>query len=268
MTEDQFGKILDRVPFLDGSGRRRFVAGGIILIGIAAPNWGQLQTALGGLGVADILGSPLIAAGAVLMVYAIGSLADMFGELFLVRAASGIFWAFRFPNRLVKFESKALSIMTRSFLFIFVAPFVAFIFVLYGFIGRTRYTIDIEKLLYPGAQDLYRDLPQKVTRGLSQPVGDDAEFAQKYIIDQLQSEADRKWARRIFARAKDVAATITALQIIFLYMLFAGPASLLGGEDIARRQEEMKLVQIDKKYRQAQSELEQVKLDRKLILKE
>ena len=180
---------------------------------------GKCDLVLGEFDVGDILTSPTIAGGVVLLVYAIGSLAEMFGELFLVRAASGIFWGFQFPVHAVKYKNKVLRMTTRTVLTVFVGPILAIFFALYGFMGRTHYTIDITALLSQGAQKLYEALPEKVARGLRMPVGDDTEFALKFVIDELESEADRKWARRLVIRAKDVAATITALQVVFLYIL-------------------------------------------------
>ena len=228
MTEEKMDKILDRLPYFDGSGRRRFVAGGIILIGIAVPNWDGLQTVLGDVEIGDIVTSPTIAAGALLLVYAIGSLAEMFGELFLVRAASGIFWGLRVPIHVVKYKNKVLRVTIRTILVVFIGPILSFVFFLYGIIGRTRYTIDITTLLSQNARKLYEALPEKVARGLRMPVGDDTELALKFIIDELGSEADRKWARRLVVRAKDVAATITALQVVVLYMLLSGSGQFLG----------------------------------------
>lgn len=258
MTDEIMDKILDRLPIFDGSGRRRFVAGGIILIGITVPNWDTLQQALGGLEVGDILTSPMIAAGAVLMVYAIGSLAEMFGELFLVRAASGIFWGLKFPFRTANFNNKVLRIIIRTILLFTIAPILAFFYALYGFIGRTVYATDIVSLLSQHAQERYNIMPDKVALGLRMPVGDDTEFALKFVIDELQSEVDRKWARRLILRAKDVAATITALQVVVLYMILVASGGVFfdNTEVLERSRYEIKLTQIDKQLDNISRKLE------------
>jgi hypothetical protein len=224
-------KLIDHLPFLDGAGRRRFVAGGIILIGVAVQNPDLFKDILGleELDVADILGSPVIAGGAVLLVYAIGSLAEMLGELSLVRAASGIFLALQFPGQVVTWEAVPnrhwfygfLIIIMKFLLYVTVVPFMVLYFAAAGFLGYTKFAIDIHRRASAKAWAVFEKLPDAAQRGLHQPVGNDTDFAQKYIVDLLTNEPDRKWARRLIIRAKDVAATITALQVVVLYTLLS-----------------------------------------------
>ncbi|MBT3371274.1 MAG: hypothetical protein HOE98_23610 [Rhodospirillaceae bacterium] len=224
-------KIIDHLPFLDGSGRRRFVAGGIILIGVAVQNSAIFQEIVKTqkLDIAVILGSPVIAGGAILLVYAIGSLAEMLGELSLVRAASGIFLALQFPGKIVTWEALPerhwfygfLMVVIKILLFATVVPFMVLYLSAAGFIGYTKFTIDIRRRASAEAWVVYRSLPKAAKRGLHEPVGNDTDFAQKYIVDLFANEPDRKWARRLIIRAKDVAATITALQVVVLYTLLS-----------------------------------------------
>lgn len=233
-------KIVDHLPFLDGSGRRRFVAGGIILIGVAAQNPELFKAMLGmdTLEIGDILGSPVIAGGAILLVYAIGSLAEMLGELSLVRAASGIFLALRLPGKLVTWEAVPnrhwfygfLLIVMKSLLFVTVVPVMAVYMAALGFVGITKFSIDIRRSVSDDAWAVFGKLPEAAQRGLHEPVGNETDFAQKYIVDLLQNEPDRKWARRLIIRAKDVAATITALQVVVLYTLLSLTFEVSGGD--------------------------------------
>ena len=187
MTEEQLDKILDRLPFFDGSGRRRFVAGGIIFIGLAGFNWESLSGTLGSLEVKDIFASPMIAGGALLLVYAIGSIVDLFGELFLIRAASGIFWGLTAPNRATAMSERRLMKALKVGLAYCVAIPQAILGMLLGLIGRTKYTIQLSGLLSQEAQSVYESLPEKVAEGLSEPVGDNSEVALKFITDSFNS---------------------------------------------------------------------------------
>ncbi len=233
-------KIVEHLPFLDGSGRRRFVAGGIILIGVAAQNPDLFKAMLGmdELEIGDILGSPVIAGGAVLLVYAIGSLAEMLGELSLVRAASGIFLALQFPGKVVTPDSmpsqhwfyRILLFVLKALLFITVVPFMALYLAALGFVGITKFVIDIRQRVSQGAWTVFSKLPESAQRGLHEPVGNETDFAQKFIVDLLQTEPDRKWARRLIIRAKDVAATVTALQVVVLYTLVSLTFEVSGGD--------------------------------------
>ena len=241
MSSDQFDKILDRIPFFDGSGRRRFVSGGIVLIGIVALNWGALGGALKPLGTfdaKDFIASPMIALIVVLMIYALGSIIDLFGELFLVRAASGIFWALNRPlhvvqrshNEYAKKPGRTRITKTKDFLMtslktlwaiIWVIPHVLWS-VLMGFVGKTRYSFQIKRVLSKNALKFYTQLPEKVSDGIYHPVGNNAQVAQKYLIDQFTKESDRKWGWRQITRAKDVAATTTALLVILFHGVITG----------------------------------------------
>lgn len=224
-------KLIDHLPFFDGAGRRRFVAGGIILIGVAMQDPDMFRAVLGTeeLDIKVILGSPVIAGGAVLLVYAIGSLAEMLGELSLVRAASGIFLALQFPGKIVTWDAVPnrhwfygfLIIIMKLLLYVTVVPFMVLYFAAAGFVGYTRFAIDIHRRASDRAQAVFENLPDAAKRGLRQPVGNDSDFAQKHIVDLLTNEQDRKWARRLIFRAKDVAATITALQVVVLYTLLS-----------------------------------------------
>lgn len=224
-------KLIDHLPFLDGTGRRRFVAGGIILIGVAVQNPELFKALLGveDLDIRAILGSPVIAGGAVLLVYAIGSLAEMLGELSLVRAAAGIFRALQFPGQVVTWEAVPgrhwfygfLIIVMKLLLYVTVVPVMVLYFAAAGFVGYTKFAIDIRRRASPQAWAVFEKLPEAAQRGLHEPVGNDTDFAQKYIVDLLTNEPDRKWARRLIIRAKDVAATVTALQVVALYTLLS-----------------------------------------------
>lgn len=222
MTGEQFDRLLDCLPFLDGSGRRRFVAGGIILIGIAGFNWNSIREGLGSLELKDLFTSPIIASGALLLVYAIGSITDLFGELFLVRAASGIFWGLDVATRFTtSSEGKLISALKVGVACFAVVP-LAIWGLLLGLTGRTKYTIPLSGRLSREAQSVYESLPEKVAEGLREPVGDNSEVALKFITDRFHSEADKKWARRLVARAKDVATTTTALLVVLAYALVFG----------------------------------------------
>ena len=219
MADSHLDKILDHFPLFDGSGRRRFVSGGIILIGFGLLNWGALQQIITAIKFSDYLSSPIIAAGLVLIVYAIGSVADLFGDLFLIRAASGIFWS---PGYTIdtsrKYFGEPWATIAGGLLFIPVAIYG----ILLGLVGITRYKIPLQKNLSKEAATFVDNLPAKVIDGLSHPVGDSATFAFKFIIDQFKSESDRGWARRQLNKARDVSAITTALFSVLFWALVTG----------------------------------------------
>ena len=99
MTYSTIDKILEKLPYSDGSLRRRFVSGGIVLAGIFILCSGTIKPIIKEVGYGSILASPMVAFASRLLIYALGNVIDMIGEIFFVRAASGVFWAFSFPHR-------------------------------------------------------------------------------------------------------------------------------------------------------------------------
>jgi hypothetical protein len=89
--EDVIAKIADRLPYSDGAARRRFMAGAMLLIGVAVPYWPTISTFVGGLSIQELLKMPLLAAASGLLVYLAGTLIEMVGAIFLVPAALRLF---------------------------------------------------------------------------------------------------------------------------------------------------------------------------------
>jgi hypothetical protein len=92
---DVVQRLLDRLPYSDGSGRRRFVAGGIVVIGlvlsgIVTEGIRDLAPPLLGVNAEMLFRSPLLILSVMLVVYALGTVVELLGDIFLVRAASGI----------------------------------------------------------------------------------------------------------------------------------------------------------------------------------
>ena len=215
-------RMLNRLPYSDGTGRRRLVAGGIVLIGIVVFNWEAVGIAVGDVEVVDIVTSPLIVIGAVLLVYAIGSVIEVFGDYFLIRAASGVFWAIGLPRRVVYGEPTWHGKLFLGVGAILALPMFSCWSLLKGIFGRTRYSLDIEHMLTPRANIIFRSLPSKVADGLSKPVGDDAELALKLVVEMMADKADRKWARYLVNRTKDISTITTALFVLVLIAFLSG----------------------------------------------
>ncbi|MDX1486654.1 MAG: hypothetical protein R3268_00530, partial [Acidiferrobacterales bacterium] len=141
---------------------------------------------------------------------------EMFGDLFLVRAASGVLWATTFPMRHVKSGKKITQHLIRLLLWVFVVPFLALANFARGLIGHTTYNFSLSASLTERGERLLKSFPEKVIAGLTKPVGDDAEFAFKYIVERMSEERDRRWARRLIARAQDVSSVTTAILLLVL----------------------------------------------------
>jgi hypothetical protein len=83
--EDAIEKIAEKLPYSDGAARRRFIAGAMLALGVALPNWAVISKQLGGLTILDLLKTPLLAATAGLLIYLGGTIVEMCGMCFSSR---------------------------------------------------------------------------------------------------------------------------------------------------------------------------------------
>lgn len=95
-------RLIDRVPYFDGSGRRRLVTGVVFSLGAGLILWHTYRVQVSGISFKDMLESPVSVILSLLVLFAIGGLVEMIGEFFLVRAASGIVWSTSFPKRFTR----------------------------------------------------------------------------------------------------------------------------------------------------------------------
>lgn len=165
------------------------------------------------------LQSPILVGIAVLSVYALGNLVEMFGEIFLVRAAAGMFWSMSFPNRNTTGSRRKIINKITFALKICAVPFLIIYNVAKGFLGYTSYQIEISSSLTQKAKKYYDNKikpEHRVEDGIKCPVGNSAETTWKHFVDLFDTDTDKRWARRSIARVKDVLAITTAMIIVFV----------------------------------------------------
>jgi hypothetical protein len=209
-------KLIDKFPYSDGSLRRRFVSGAIVLISLWVAFNVNLKTIIEGVSIDSIIKSPTILLGIVLLIYAIGNIIEILGEIFLVRAASGTFYAIQFPLHHFRNRNPWMKYSLRILLWVAFVPSLIYYSIFKGLVGFTDFRFDIESRISNHSIRFYKSLPEKVISGLSQPLGDDAEIAWKYLISSFSSEGDKRWARRLITHAKDVLSVTTAFVIVTL----------------------------------------------------
>ena len=222
MAGDQIDRILDHFPLFDGSGRRRFIAGAIVVIGGSLLNARLIEEALQDLKMEVLLASPLIVAGLALIIYTAGSILELFSDLFLIRMASGVFHAHQRPTKFLGENPSRLRRVVGWLIAVALMVPRAIRNLAFGMLGKTQYSISIERFMSDNAREYFGKLPQEVVSGIRQPVGDNAEFSFKYLVDRFDSETDKKWARRLIGRAKEVSTTTTALLAVSFISFMSG----------------------------------------------
>ncbi|MEQ8416215.1 MAG: hypothetical protein RIB71_17175 [Imperialibacter sp.] len=219
---------MEKLPYSNGAGRRRFISGGVFFSGLLFFFWDYVSGLLAGMNLLDLVKSPVLVAGFILMVYAVGNLIEIFGDYFLVRAASGVFWSI--DLLLKKTRSKKLTLTIWA---IFSLPFVAAFNFTRGLVGISKYEINLKRHLSNEAFLKYEEFPEKIKNGLSNIVGNGSEVSTKYLIDLLQIDSDKKWARALINRTKDVSALTSSLFILVIVAIAVGrlpPISFSNGD--------------------------------------
>ncbi len=278
-------KVQERFPYLEGSLRRRFVSGCIVLVGIifvclSLSNAECIkQLPIGNWTIKDLITSPTIAGIGVLFVYTLGNFIELLGEIFLIRTASGIFWALNYPMRKVKKckekkddktkEGKGekpfiiKSILARSFvrglIWMILVPLLCLYYLVMGLIGYTYYKIHIYSYLSRDAKKVYAELPERVATGLCKPAGENTDVVWKYMVEEFENEADQKWARRAIGRVKEVLVITTALIIFFICLVVAYTIKGTQSPAILEEIHEQTRVNFTSQYEQAARSIEEYK---------
>jgi hypothetical protein len=182
-TATSIDAILERLPYGDGALRRRFIAGGVILLGLAIGFWPSIE-AFKLTGPVALLPASVLAAFTVMLAYALGTATETLQTVFLLPAAA----------RVVPRIFRAL---------------------------QTEPAFSTEKdgdssLLSAPAAAILRSFPPSVLDGLRNPLGRNGELATHYLTTRMTAEEDRRWARKLMARTADLAVATTAGIIILL----------------------------------------------------
>ena len=221
--ESELARLLEKLPFFDGSGRRRIVSGGILAVTSLIVAWDVVKDAVFDVTLDHLISSPLLVAALFLLIYAAGSAIELLGEFFVVRAASNVFWAFDLPLRKSRVSSNRFQKWrSRIWWLLAVIPAIPFGLIV-GFLGRTYYHIEMPERLNDDALRKLQ-LPETVINGLKSPVGNEAELALKHVCDLLSGE-DYKWARKLLSKSRDVQSTTTALILVVAFLSFSGITS-------------------------------------------
>ena len=98
MANNNIESVLNRLPLLDGSGRRRFVVGFIVTFGLGFIFKDEIEL-INGVDWELFTDHPSLFLVAVFLIFTVGSTIDLLGDIFLLRVAAGVIWASGFPIR-------------------------------------------------------------------------------------------------------------------------------------------------------------------------
>ena len=209
-------KLLARLPYFDGSGRRRLVGGLIFLVGIVLISWDWLKSSFEIESFNRVTAIPLVSILCIFLVYAFGVVVELMGEIFLSRLVSGVVWAITMPMRIARERRKSRFLWVYVLVTILCIPAVLMWGLLLGFIGITKYSQDVASQLTDEANELLCKMPQRVVYGISRPFSEFGEIASKYLIESFDNDRDQKWAAQTLARSKDVLVIVTVAVLLEL----------------------------------------------------
>lgn len=220
MTDKLVERLQELLPISDGGFRRRLVAGTIVTVSLFyvfifpeflnfIEDYDQEFDLIG------VLTSPLYFVLLLLIIYSIGSLSEIFGTLFLVRAIGELLQSLKNAYKRAKTDRSARSSTLLLFYIVFLPVPLTLAF-LKGLLGYTSYNFELESLaLSDRAKKVFEGLPSKVQSGLLFPLSKDFDIAWKFIEDSVIVE-DRKWLRTKNISINGGLATLNALFLVVL----------------------------------------------------
>lgn len=211
-------KLLEKLPVADGRFRRRMMAGGIVAL-IAGLTYRKEATLSGGpLELKDLLLSPSLLFVGLVIVYAIGGVVEIFGQLFVIRAVGE-------SNHFVR--KTLASDNSRHWIvewFVKIGKMFVVIYGVYfalakGIFGKTEYEFvpSGTNVSPEGLQALAR-MPGKVRDGIVHPLGDNAEYAVQYLERRLDDRS-RKFVEAKFRNCREMLVLLTSILVGGLLVL-------------------------------------------------
>lgn len=160
-----------------------------------------------------LLKSPTFFLGLILLIYAVGNISDLIGDLFLVKAASGISESKKYFKR-NKFKNRLTDALLGPFL-IYISILLIPIFMYMYMIGRKKYELNFDHLS-ESARNTLDSLPSKVVDGIKKPLNENSDLAAIHLLGLFTKELDIKWARSRINRSKDILSVTSAVVISLL----------------------------------------------------
>lgn len=211
-------QLLERLPILDGGGRRRLIAGSIVLLS-ATLVFTDLPGDFKAIAEKGSSLSALLAVGG-LLVYAAGMTIEVVGEVFLARAVSNATWSFVSASNYLKLRySGGARFLLWPLVVALWGSVDAVGYFIAGLFGNSKWRMSLVSRLSPQGEQVYAQLPDSVRKSIDKPLGYNSEFGRKALVNRLNSADDRRWARRQLDRPKDVLALVSAIVIaLTLYL--------------------------------------------------
>ena len=213
--------LLERIPALDGGGRRRLTAGTITLLAVLAAFSNVWPTIKELAAPKETPLSLLLAVGA-LLIYATGVLVELIGEIFLARAVANAVWSYVEAANYSQRWRRLLRPIGWMYITLW-GSIRALSYFSQGLFGRSRWRMRFRRRLSANAGRAYDQIPYPVRLALKHSLGAKAEFGRMALIELLTSPRKRKWAKTLMERPKDVLALVSALVVSLLILLVWSP---------------------------------------------
>lgn len=210
-------QLAERVPHLDGSFRRRFAAGGLLILPavVFSSRMAGVSPEDFGLDWKDILSSHVAALGLLVLIYAAGHVVELIGEVFIARTAGNLVWSILAPLQFFQDKPKWLRYSLRAIAWYPGLAFLGYYQFFKGLIGISSYKwIGLPDALSVEARHVFESFPSIVQRSLQEPFGNYSDIAWQYLRVNTP-KAQKNWINKSESRNKDILTIMTALFILF-----------------------------------------------------
>jgi hypothetical protein len=220
----KIGALSERIPIMDGSGRRRLTAGTLVVVTLLFLVPSIRDQVTEAIAKKDVSVTLILATGA-LLIYATGVIVELIGEIFLARAVANAAWGYSRVNALVCTWGQPARTLGKILVIPIWGTVRAAASLGLGLGGANRWRLEFRGLS-PDARKFY-DESEAITgaarHAIATALGATGEFGRKVLIDLQPDAESRTWARKLMERPKDMLALVSALIVCFLMFLAATP---------------------------------------------
>lgn len=221
-----FSKISDRIPYLDGGFRRKVFAGVPVFAAIVIFFTSQSE-ALKATPIVIDKDNITIALISMIIIFAIGSVVEIFAEYFVKRGVGNIIWCAQLPVKAVNLKTKSATSVLRFLIYFYSAPFMVIAALVMGVFGYCPYRLMPTDIVSRKAVTSLNKLPPLIADSFKDPYGDHFDASWRNVAVQL-SATNRQIVFAKFASCSDLVTMITTILFVF-FIFFGGQFS--GGSD-------------------------------------
>lgn len=212
--------IAQRIPFFDGAMRRRLFAGVTVVVA-GVQFFPDLMPLKDVVSPDKLLSSWIGAIFLLLVVFAVGAVLEILGEVIVSGLIGAMIWSIVAPRHIPMPKTRYARNVTLGFLYTFVLPWLMFGALVAALFGVRGFPVPVA-LKTPGAKRVFGALPPIVKQGMRYPFGEFFDLSWRHMAKSADDEERRQIINKFnYCKDLNVLATVV-LFILGMYLVSAG----------------------------------------------